>query len=143
MFFLVKQKCIDKQNCNYILPGIIKLNSLKMEEVTKLLKEIQYDIKEIKTDLFLIKSIQRTQIEKQEKLEERVFEIEGKLSSINENEMQKNVILYNVEEDAEETSKSIFPKIKEILSKVELDIQDVCIAEVFRIGKKKIIIPGL
>ena len=86
--------------------------------------------------MFLLKSLQRTQIEKQEKLENRMSEIESTLNAMNEAEASKNVILYNVNEN-EESIKNILPKIQEIIVKAEVTIPDVCIVDVYRIGKKQ------
>ena len=108
-----------------------------MEEVIKKLDAIHNDLKEIKTDLFLLKTLQATQIEKQSKLEDKINEIEAKFKANTDFEKAKNVILYDVKEEVE-SSNSLFLNVKEIIKKAEVDIPDMYIVDVFRLGRKNI-----
>lgn len=89
------------------------------------------DIKDIKSELSIIKNIQA----KCEGYENKINAVENKISIIEAGDYSKNVILYNVEE-SEKNNKELLNLVQELIKKTEVNIQDICIADVKRIGVK-------
>ena len=108
-----------------------------MEEVMKLLNLIKNDIDSIKIDISLMKSLQVFQIEKQKCIENKLSEVENQVRNLYEKDSLKNIILYNVQ-DNEENNKALISNVQKIIKKAEINISDLCIGDIQRIGRKKV-----
>lgn len=107
-----------------------------LDEILGVVRETQNDIKGLKSDMLLMKNSQDNVINKQDMLEKKVAEIDDRAKSLSDTERGKNVIIYNVHDSAE-INKNLFNKIGELINEANVDINPICIADVYRIGKKK------
>lgn len=107
-----------------------------MESISNKLDILLADMKDIKEQIKDFSDYQKLQKEKNEIYDTKIEVIENKISAIDLNECAKNIVFYSVEE-GEKTLKDLYYKISQIIKSADLEIPDVSIVEIRRLGMLK------
>lgn len=109
-----------------------------IDDLCKLLQELKSDVKEMKStinsvkdDISVIKSEQSNILDKQNLLEKKVETLD---KQIGRGESAKNILLFQVTDD-DEFNKNLLVNVQRILQQAEVEISELCLASVYRIGK--------
>lgn len=98
------------------------------EDIIKLLLDIQSDIKSIKL-------AQEKSEKNNTELESKLLFISKKISIAEKTNRASNLILYGVA-DTSETNNNLFQNIINLIKKLQVDINELIVTDIYRIGKK-------
>lgn len=100
-----------------------------------LLKEISSDVKKIKSDIESLKETLLNHEENHKVTEEKLNSFESRITGLEKSINACNLVLYKVTDNAD-TNKDLISTVGNIFTKAGVDIPNICIASVYRVGRQ-------